>query len=89
MDRRAQQQQEEQYADAAAVDSQAQIEEMQAQMAEMQAQQVQNAAAATPAPQAEMSTDLTTQLQQLAQLKESGMLTDDEFQAAKTKLLAT
>ena len=29
-----------------------------------------------------------TQLQQLSQLKESGMLTDEEFQAAKAKLLA-
>ena len=32
--------------------------------------------------------DLTAQLQQLAQLHESGVLTDEEFTAAKQKLLA-
>ena len=32
--------------------------------------------------------DLTAQLQQLAQLHESGVLTDEEFAAAKQKLLA-
>ena len=33
--------------------------------------------------------DLTTQLQQLAQLHESGVLSDEEFAAAKQKLLAS
>lgn len=33
--------------------------------------------------------DLTAQLQQLAQLHESGVLTDEEFVAAKQKLLAS
>jgi hypothetical protein len=37
--------------------------------------------AQAPAP------DLTAQLQQLAQLHESGVLSDDEFAAAKQKLL--
>jgi hypothetical protein len=37
---------------------------------------------AAPAP------DLTAQLQQLAQLHESGVLTDEEFASAKGKLLA-
>jgi len=32
--------------------------------------------------------DLTAQLQQLAQLRDSGILTDEEFAAAKQKLLA-
>lgn len=32
--------------------------------------------------------DLTAQLQQLAQLHDSGILTDEEFAAAKAKLLA-
>ena len=40
-----------------------------------------------PAPAAPGS-DLTAQLQQLAQLHESGVLTDEEFTAAKQKLLA-
>jgi hypothetical protein len=39
------------------------------------------------ADQAPASTDLATQLQQLAQLKASGALTDEEFQAAKAKIL--
>jgi hypothetical protein len=37
--------------------------------------------AQAPAP------DLTAQLQQLAQLHESGVLSDEEFAAAKQKLL--
>lgn len=41
------------------------------------------AASATPAP----PSDLVAQLTQLAQLKEAGALTDDEFQFAKAKLL--
>jgi hypothetical protein len=34
-----------------------------------------------------MSPDLTSQLQDLAKLHESGVLTDEEFAAAKAKLL--
>jgi hypothetical protein len=33
--------------------------------------------------------DLVAQLAQLAQLKEAGVLTDDEFQIAKAELLGT
>jgi hypothetical protein len=40
-----------------------------------------------PAPAAPGS-DLTAQLQQLAQLHDSGVLSDEEFTAAKQKLLA-
>lgn len=68
--------------------SQAELEQMKAQLAAMQAQQLQAdqaqaTAAAAPSPQP----DLIAQLQQLAQLKESGALSEDEFQAAKAKLL--
>ena len=42
---------------------------------------------AAPVEQAPAS-DLTAQLQQLAQLHESGLLTDEEFAAGKQKLLA-
>ena len=57
--------------------------------ADAQAQQyaappVQYAAPVEQAPAA----DMMTQLQQLAQLHESGALTDEEFAAAKQKLLA-
>jgi hypothetical protein len=65
--------------------SQAELEQIKAQLAAMQEQQLvtdQTRAIATTA-----SPDLTVQLQQLACLKEAGALTDEEFQAAKTKLL--
>jgi hypothetical protein len=46
--------------------------------------EVQYEAPVEQAPEA----DLTAQLQQLAQLHDSGVLTDEEFAAAKSKLLA-
>jgi hypothetical protein len=69
---------------------QAQMEQMQQQMADMQAQQ---AAAATAAPAAAAAApasagdDLMGQLNQLAQLHQAGVLSDEEFAAAKAKLL--
>jgi hypothetical protein len=82
----------------AAVQNQADMEAMQAQMAEMQAQQAQMAmqaqmaqAAPPPAPApapAPAGDDLMTKLNQLTQLKQAGALTDEEFAAAKAKLLA-
>ncbi len=41
------------------------------------------------APAAPAAPDLVTQLKQLAELRDQGILTDDEFQAQKTKLLAS
>lgn len=41
-----------------------------------------------PVQQAPAQEDLTTKLQQLAQLHETGVLSDEEFAAAKQKLLA-
>jgi len=76
-------------ANQAAFESQQQMQEMQAQMAQMQAQQAAMAAPVAPvAAPAGGSNDLLTQLNQLAQLKESGMLSDEEFAAAKAKLLS-
>lgn len=75
-----------QQANAAAMDSQQQMAEMQQQMAEMQAQQA--AAAVAPAAAPAPASDLTSQLNQLAQPKASGVLSDAEFEAAKAKLLA-
>jgi hypothetical protein len=43
---------------------------------------------APPPPPAPAQDDLTSKLQQLAQLHNSGVLTDEEFAAAKQKLLA-
>jgi hypothetical protein len=57
------------------------------------AQQQQQAAPpppqyAAPAPQAPAQSDLTAKLNELAQLHSTGVLTDEEFAAAKAKLLA-
>jgi hypothetical protein len=94
MDRKDAEKQQAADAQYAAVQSQADMEAMQAQMAEMQAQQAQMAmqaqmaAAAPPPPPAAAKPDLMAQLQQLAQLKEAGALTEEEYAAAKAKLLA-
>ena len=42
-----------------------------------------------PAPAAAPESDLTAQLQNLAQLHDSGALSDEEFADAKAKLLAS
>jgi hypothetical protein len=88
MDSHAQAQQQQQ---ADAMQSQADMQQMQAQMNQMQtqmAQQQQPAPPVQPPAAAAATASITAQLQQLAQLKESGVLTDDEFQAAKAKILA-
>src|SRR5437588_9805885 len=74
----------------AANQSQAELEQMKAQLAAMQAQQLQTdqaQAATAAAPSAQP--DLIAQLQQLTQLKQAGALSEDEFQAAKAKLLGS
>lgn len=63
---------------AAAADAQA----MQEQMAAMQAQQAQAAM-----QQSAGGGDLMAQLQKLSEMKESGVLSEEEFAAAKAKLL--
>ena len=55
------------------------------QYAEQQAQQPPPAAAAAPAGQE----SLIDQLKQLGELKEQGILTEEEFAAQKAKLLAS
>ena len=110
MDSKAQAQQQEQMAEQAALQNQADVQQMQAQMEAMQAQQAQMAAQQAPRPSRRRRPRLQPppplrrrlppaaapgrptfwrQLQQLAQLKESGVLSDEEFQAAKAKLLAS
>jgi hypothetical protein len=81
-----------QAAQQAAFESQAQVADMQAQLDAMQAQQ----AAAPPPPAAAPAApaaapagdDLMAQLGKLADLKAAGVLSDEEFAAAKAKLLA-
>ena len=63
------------------------------QQAEQQAIYDQGVAAAQQAqqaapPPAAAGVDLTAELQKLASLKQAGILTDEEFAAAKAKLLA-
>ncbi len=91
---------EQQAAQQAAFESQAQLADMQAQMNAMQAQQAATAApppppapAAAPAAPAAAAPaaggdDIMAQLSKLADLKAAGVLSDEEFAAAKAKLLA-
>jgi len=61
----------------------------QAAPAEPQVVYVEAPAAPAPAPAAAAAgSDLTSQLQQLSQLHNAGVLSDEEFAAAKQKLLA-
>ena len=60
----------------------------QAQLAELQAQQAAAAAAPPPPAPAAGGSDLMAELRQLGEMKNAGLLTDDEFAAAKAKLLA-
>ena len=76
-----------QQADTAAMQNQQDMYQMQQQMAQMQQQQAQQAIAPAPAPAA-AAPSLTDQLNSLAQMKASGILSDAEFEAAKAKLLA-
>jgi len=59
---------------------------------QLEAQQAQQATpplpAAAPPPAAGGETDMVAQLQQLAQLKDQGALSPEEFETAKQKLLA-
>jgi parvulin-like peptidyl-prolyl isomerase len=90
MDKAAMSKQQQQAAQNAANQSQAELEQMKAQLAAMQAQQLQaDQAQATTAAAPSAQPDLITQLQQLTQLKQSGALSEDEFQAAKAKLLSS
>ncbi len=85
-----QQMEQQQVAQNAANQAQAELEQMKAQLAAMQAQQLQaDQAQATTAAAPAAQPDLIAQLQQLTQLKQAGALSEDEFQAAKAKLLGS
>jgi hypothetical protein len=55
---------------------------------QMAAQQPQQVYAAAPAPAPAGGDDLASQLQNLADLKAQGVLSEDEFAAAKAKLIS-
>lgn len=89
---------EQQAAQQAAFESQAQLADMQNQMNAMQAQQAAGEtpsppaapapAAPAPAPAAAAAPSLMDELGKLADMKAAGILSDEEFAAAKAKLLA-
>jgi hypothetical protein len=64
-------------------DQEARLEQLEAQQAPPPPP-----AAAPPPPAAGGGTDVVAQLQQLSQLKDQGVLSPEEFEAAKQKLLA-
>lgn len=84
-----------QQAQAAKAQQAADMQEMQQQLAVLQAQQAQApvapaaapVAAPEPAAPAGGGNDLIAQLQQLADLKAAGVLSDAEFETAKARLL--
>ncbi len=80
---------EQQAAQQAAFESQAQLAQMQADMEAMKAQQAAPApaAAAPAAAPAGGGDDLMDQLTKLGEMKAAGVLSDEEFAAAKAKLL--
>jgi len=79
----AQQQAAQQATQQAALDSQQRVAELEQQMEAMQAKE----ATAAAMPLSPAATDMMTALNQLAQLKTQDLLSDEEFAAAKTKLL--
>ena len=60
------------------------------QQAEAEADEQQQAPPSPPPPQEPAATqaDMLTQLQQLGELRDSGVLTEEEFAAQKAKILA-
>jgi hypothetical protein len=69
-------------AQQAEIQTQAQVAEMQSQLNAMQAQQP-----AAPASAPAGSDDMMAKLQQLADMKANGILSDEEFTTAKARLL--
>ena len=64
-------------------------EDQDAQIADLQDQQQAPPPAPAPAPAAPAGDDMVTQLKKLGDLKASGVLTDEEFNAAKAKLIGS
>ena len=72
-------------ADDAALQSQAQMQHLKQELAEAQSQAPP---APAPTPRPARRGDMIAKLERLGRLKTTGVLTDDEFAAAKAKLLA-
>lgn len=83
---KAMEQQQQYEAQQAAYDSQAQMASLQAQVNSMQAQQ---GTANSGGGASGSSSDVMAQLQQLATMQSAGLLTAEQFEAAKNKLLSS
>lgn len=59
------------------------------ELEQQQAMQQQAAAAPAPAPAGGITDDAIEQIQKLGELKTQGLITDDEFEAQKRKLLGS
>jgi len=79
---KAMEQQQQYQTQQAAYDSQAQISDLQAQINGMQANQ-------SSSPGGANASDVMAQLQQLSTMQAAGLLTPEQFEAAKNKLLAS
>lgn len=86
LNNRDQRKQQEQYDQQQSYDDQQEIADLQDQVAQLQAQQTTQAAAPAPAAAAPAE-DPLAEIKRLGELKEAGLLTDEEFSAAKAKLL--
>lgn len=63
------------------------VQQLEQQIAQLQASQIQARVEPVAAPGPAGGTDILAQLQQLATLKEQGMLSDEEFATAKAAIL--
>jgi len=85
MDKRDDRKDQESMAQQQAYDDQDQIADLQAQVSDLQAQQTTQAAA--PAAEAPAANDPIAEIKRLGDLNSAGLLTDEEFAAAKAKIL--
>jgi hypothetical protein len=68
-------------------DRDARMDELEQQQAMQQQQMMQQQAAPPPPPAGGITDDAIAQIQKLGALKDQGLITDDEFEAQKRKLL--
>ena len=75
------------YAGKRRQDSQYREEDQEARLQDLESQQAYGAPQAAPPASGGMSADAIQKLQQLAQLKDQGVLTEAEFEVQKEKIL--
>jgi putative oligomerization/nucleic acid binding protein len=68
-------------------DRDARMDDLEQQQAQQQQMMMQQQAAASPAPAGGITDDAIAQIQKLGELKSQGLITDEEFEAQKRKLL--